>query len=119
YLLLFRFIQSNQAAVRRRTIAGIGLALGLCLASRLYIPIAVLVLVMGMLIPVSIAQEGASLERRNLAHGRIAFGALLLIGSIALLVYLLAFLPNYLLKQWGGLAALWQYFQDAGYFDQF
>ena len=119
YLLLFRFIQSNQAAARRRTIASIGLALGLCIASRLYIPIAVLVLVMGTLILVSIGQEGASLKGRNLTHGRIAFGALLLIGSIALLVYLLAFVPNYLFKPWGGLAALWQYFQDAGYFDHF
>jgi Gpi18-like mannosyltransferase len=124
YLLLFRFVQSNDAAARRRTIAGIGLALGLCLASRLYIPIAVLILVMGTLIPVSmapvsIAQRAASLERRNLTGGRIAFGALILTGSIALLVYLLAFLPNYLLRQWGGLAALWQYFQHAGYFDQF
>jgi len=119
YLLLFRFIQSNDAAARRRTFAGVGLALGLCLASRLYIPIAVLILVMGTMIPVSIAQQGASLERRNFIGGRIAFGALILTGSIALLVYLLAFLPNYLLKQWGGLAALWQYFQYAGYFDQF
>ena len=70
YLLLFRFIQSNQAAARRRTIAGIGLALGLCLASRLYIPIAVLVLVMGTLIQVSIARPARRESRAAKPHWR-------------------------------------------------
>ncbi len=118
YLLLFRFIQSNQAAARPRTLACIGLAVGLCLASKLYLPIVVTALVIGTLIQVSIAREAPIREPRNLTRGRLAFGALLLTGSIALMVYLLALAPNYLLKQWGGLAALWQYFTEAGYFDQ-
>jgi len=117
YLLLFRFLQSNEPAARPRAIAYIGLALGLCLASKLYLPIIVFILVMGTLILISIAPQGINRERLHSTRGRIAFGALMLVASIASIVYLATLLPNYLMKHWGGLAALWQYYLEAGYFD--
>jgi len=117
YLLLFRLVQSNDFAARPRALAWIGLALGLCLASKLYLPIMVFILVMGTLILISTAPQGINRERLHSTRGRIAFGALLLVASIASLVYLTALLPNYLMKHWGGLAALCQYYLEAGYFD--
>ncbi len=117
YLLLFRFLQSNESAARPWALACIGLALGLCLASKLYLPIIVFILVMGTLIVVSIAPDGINRERLHSTRGRIAFGTLMLVASTASIVYLAALLPNYLMKHWGGLAALWQYYLEAGYVD--
>ncbi len=50
YLLFFRFAQTPDAGARRRILPWIGLALGLCLASKLYIPAITFLLVMGFIL---------------------------------------------------------------------
>ena len=50
YLLLFKFAETVDAQARRRILPWIGLALGLCLASKLYIPAITFLLVMGFLV---------------------------------------------------------------------
>ncbi len=50
YLLFFKFAQTHDASARRRILPWIGLALGLCLASKLYIPAITFLLVMGFIL---------------------------------------------------------------------
>jgi Gpi18-like mannosyltransferase len=50
YLLLFKFAETTDAKARRRILPWIGLALGLCLASKLYIPAITFLLVVGFLV---------------------------------------------------------------------
>ena len=50
YLLFFKFAQTHDAGARRRLLPWIGLALGLCLASKLYIPAITFLLVMGFIL---------------------------------------------------------------------
>ncbi len=50
YLLFFRFAQTPDRIARRRTLPWIGLALGLCLASKFYIPAITFLLVMGFIL---------------------------------------------------------------------
>src|SRR5271170_8361686 len=50
YVLLFRFAQTPDARARRRLLPWIGLVLGLCLASKLYIPGITFLLVMGFIL---------------------------------------------------------------------
>jgi Gpi18-like mannosyltransferase len=56
YLLFFKFAQTPDARDRRRILPWIGLVLGLCLASKLYIPGITFLLVMGFIVYV-IAKE--------------------------------------------------------------
>ena len=50
YLLFFKFAQTPDAGARRRILPWIGLALGLCLASKFYIPAITFLLVMGFIL---------------------------------------------------------------------
>ena len=50
YLLFFRFAQTPDAAARRRILPWIGLVLGLCLASKFYIPAITFLMVMGFIL---------------------------------------------------------------------
>ena len=50
YLLFFRFAQTPDPGARRRILPWIGLALGLCLASKFYIPAITFLLVMGFIL---------------------------------------------------------------------
>ena len=50
YLLFFRFAQTHDAAARRRILPWIGLVLGLCLASKFYIPAITFLMVMGFIL---------------------------------------------------------------------
>jgi Gpi18-like mannosyltransferase len=50
YLLFFKFAQTPDAGARRRVLPWIGLALGLCLASKFYIPAITFLLVMGFIL---------------------------------------------------------------------
>ena len=50
YLLFFRFVQTPDTRARRRILPWLGLALGLCLASKLYVPAITFLLVTGFLL---------------------------------------------------------------------
>ncbi len=50
YLLFFKFAEAPDAKARRRILPWIGLALGLCLASKLYIPAITFLLVVGFVV---------------------------------------------------------------------
>src|SRR5579862_8790244 len=50
YLLFFKFVQTPDTKARQRILPWIGLALGLCLASKLYVPGITLLLVLGFIV---------------------------------------------------------------------
>ena len=57
YLLFFKFVQTPDAAARRRILPWIGLTLGLTLASKLYIPAITFLLVMGFILYVLLKER--------------------------------------------------------------
>ncbi|HEY6394580.1 MAG TPA: phospholipid carrier-dependent glycosyltransferase, partial [Candidatus Binataceae bacterium] len=118
YLLLFRFSDTDDLKTRRSILPWLGLALGLCVGSKLYIPAVTFVLVMGFLVYViarGIPAQEPPPERTvaNLQGGpaQIA-GAVMLVGSIASIAYVATFLPHYYLGWWGGVADLFHYYKE-------
>ncbi len=107
YLILFRLIDTQGILTRRRLLPLLGVALGLCLGAKLYIPAVTFLLVTGFLVWV-LAHDATLLPRRD---SRIA-GAVLLTGSVAAIFYLVTFLPHYFLGWWGGIADLFKYYKD-------
>jgi Gpi18-like mannosyltransferase/predicted membrane-bound dolichyl-phosphate-mannose-protein mannosyltransferase len=113
YLLLFRFIQTRELVAKRRVLPWIGIALGLTLASKLYVPAFTCLLVAGFIAYNiwSAANSGAAAggshdpwrERRMVA-------AVTMVASVTAIVYLLVFLPHFILGWWGGMADLFHYY---------
>jgi Gpi18-like mannosyltransferase/predicted membrane-bound dolichyl-phosphate-mannose-protein mannosyltransferase len=121
YLTLFRFFETANPFDRRKTLLWMGLALGACLGSKLYIPAVTFLLVTGFLIYHLWEPAGPALSRRSRWNAdsqlyRRVGGAVLLTGAISAAVYIAIFLPHFLLGWWGGIADLVKYYGDvAGY----
>jgi dolichyl-phosphate-mannose-protein mannosyltransferase len=115
YLALFCFMQNHSKRVQRRALAWMGLALGLCAASKLLIPAVAFALVMvfvwGSLVKERIASEppGGGLDWHAVI--RDCASAFALIGGLSALVYFAFFLPNYWLGWWHGLADQLAYYR--------
>ncbi len=116
YLLLFRFIQRPDTREGGPTLLALGITLGLCLGSKLFVPVIAFLLAMGFLAYALAARSPAS--SRISTRMRLIVGALLLVASAAALAFAAVFLPNYLFLGWGGAHALWQYFRDAYWLQQ-
>jgi Gpi18-like mannosyltransferase/predicted membrane-bound dolichyl-phosphate-mannose-protein mannosyltransferase len=118
YWLLFKFIQTPGVQPRRRILPWLGVALGLCVGAKLYIPAVTFLLVMGFLAYV-IANDSslASAEFARARRRRIA-GAVLLTGSIAGAAYLAVFTPHFALGWWGGIADLFHYYKDVIWYEK-
>ena len=119
YLLMFRFIQTPDWRDRRRTLVFLGISLGLCLGSKLYVPAITFLLVTGFIAFTLARPEG--LRARAISAGarnrRIA-GAVLMLGGIAAVVYLACFLPHYYLGWWGGIADLFHYYKEVMWYEK-
>jgi dolichyl-phosphate-mannose--protein O-mannosyl transferase/Gpi18-like mannosyltransferase len=119
YLLMFRFIQSPNWRDRRRIMIFLGISLGLCLGSKLYVPAVTFLLVTGFIAftlarPESAKTRAMDLGQRNL---RVA-GAVLMLGGIATVFYLTCFIPHYYLGWWGGIADLFHYYKDVMWYEK-
>ncbi len=119
YLLMFRFIQNPDWRDRRRTLVFLGISLGLCLGSKLYVPAITFMLVTGFIAYTLARPErppakaiGSSVRDRRVA------GAVLMMGSIAAIFYLACFLPHYYLGWWGGIADLFHYYKDVIWYEK-
>lgn len=117
YLLLFRFVQTPDPSKRRRMLLATGVALGLCLGSKLYVPGITFLLVGGfILFTLFRPQAGAPAgdiwngEGENSLRLRWTIGAALTLGSISTIFYLATFTPHYALGWWGGIADLFHYY---------
>jgi Gpi18-like mannosyltransferase/4-amino-4-deoxy-L-arabinose transferase-like glycosyltransferase len=109
YLLLFRFLQSQEQANARRTLAWLGVSLGLCLSAKLYVPAATFVLVVGFVLLRLCRSRREAAGRPGLLSLRVT-GALALLGGVSATVYLAVFLPHYWLGWWRGLGDLFAYY---------
>jgi dolichyl-phosphate-mannose-protein mannosyltransferase len=124
YLLLFRFIQTPLLANKRRTVLAIGVALGLCLGSKLYVPAITMLLVSGFIFftiwrsQTNVAHTIHSAPAPNPLRARWIFGTVLMIGSLSAIVYLASFMPHYILGWWGGVADLVHYYKDVVWYEK-
>ncbi|MGH7915825.1 MAG: phospholipid carrier-dependent glycosyltransferase [Candidatus Binataceae bacterium] len=117
YLFLFRFIQNAQPLDRRRTILCAGIALGLCLGSKLYVPGITFLLVFGFMAFTLWRSELGIAALSDSQRIRRLIGAALLIGSVSAFLYLAAFLPKYYLGWWGGMADLFHYYKQVIWYE--
>ena len=118
YLALFTFMQSRGKSIQRRALAWMGLALGLCLASKLLIPAVTFALVMVFVFG-SLYRESCTSPRTQPianAKGRVLIVnlacALALVGGLSALVYFAFFLPNYWFGWWRGVADQLAYYRQ-------
>ncbi len=119
YLLMFRFIQNPDWRDRRRTLVFLGVSLGLCLGSKLYVPAVTFLLVTGFVV-YTLARRppaGPIAVNQDVRDRRIA-GAVLMLGGIASVFYLACFLPHYYLGWWGGISDLFHYYKDVIWYEK-
>lgn len=122
YLLLFRFVATRNLIRRRRLLLVIGVVLGLCLGSKLYVPGVTFLLVSSfLLLSLWRTAKTAEVVGRRSTTGPTRFeqtvGAALIIGSVSGIFYLAAFLPHYALGWWGGIADLLNYYKDVVWYE--
>lgn len=117
YLLLFRLIQTGGSLEKRKLLPWIGVALGLCLGSKLYIPAFTCVFVAAF-----IAYDLWRTLSRADAEGRRAVGigwgrerrviaGVAMVAAVTTFFYLLTFLPQYAEGWWGGIGDLFHYYK--------
>jgi Gpi18-like mannosyltransferase/predicted membrane-bound dolichyl-phosphate-mannose-protein mannosyltransferase len=124
YLLLFKFVGTKDLVHRRRLLVVIGIVLGLCLGSKLYVPGITFLLVTGFLLFI-LWRTTAELDRptawsRNTARPmrfQWTAGGALIVGSVSAIFYLASFLPHYALGWWGGIADLLHYYKDVMWYE--
>jgi len=124
YLLLFRFMETRDFIQRRRLLPIIGMVLGLCLGSKLYVPGITFLLVNAFLLftlwrsaeALDVARDSSSRTGGPMRF-RWTAGAALITGSISAMFYLASFLPHYALGWWGGLADLLHYYKDVIWYE--
>jgi Gpi18-like mannosyltransferase len=125
YLLLFRFIGTRDFIQRRRLLLVIGMVLGLCLGSKLYVPGITFLLVSAFLL-FTLWRAGETVEalaNRSMStrtwpmQFQWTAGAALILGSVSGVFYLASFLPHYALGWWGGIADLLHYYKDVIWYE--
>lgn len=126
YLLMFAFIQTPGLARRRNILIALGVVLGLCLGSKLYIPAITFLLVWGFVAftmwrPQLAARPDAAVtpvSRVKRERRQRTLGASLLVGSLATIVYIGCFTPHYVLGWWGGIEDLLHYYKDVMWYEK-
>jgi len=118
YLLMFRFIQQSDRRDRRITLVFLGVVLGLCLGSKLYVPGETFLLVLGIMVYSLASSEGLGFAPLRLATDPQIAGAVLLTGALATIFYLVCFIPHYTLGWWGGIADLFHYYKDVMWYEK-
>ena len=112
YLTVFRFAQSADPLSRRRSLAWMGLALGLSLGSKLGIPVVTGALVMSAVAFVMIQPAPAGSGESARVPMRQIAAAFALVGGLSALVYLALYMPNYWLGFWRGVSDQIAYYKD-------
>jgi dolichyl-phosphate-mannose--protein O-mannosyl transferase/Gpi18-like mannosyltransferase len=124
YLLLFRFIGLTDFIQRRRLLLIIGMVLGLCLGSKLYVP-GITFLLVGAFLLLTVWRAAELVDTAG--HSAIGTagpmrlrwtaGAALITGSVSAMFYLVSFLPHFALGWWGGIADLLHYYKDVMWYE--
>lgn len=119
YALLFRFIQTTDLLGKRRILPWIGVALGLTLGSKLYVPAFTCLLMAGFIaynLWTAPAERGAPRVTGPYRERRIV-AAVAMVAAVTAAVYLLTFLPHYLIGWWGGMADLFDYYKQVVWYE--
>jgi dolichyl-phosphate-mannose-protein mannosyltransferase len=114
YLLLFRFAEATGPRDRRRTLAAMGITLGLCLGSKLYIPAVTFLLCAGFMVYFIMRSDLAAPLK---ARAWRTAGALVMVGALSAVVYVAVFIPHFLLGWWAGIADLFHYYGDVMWYE--
>jgi len=120
YLSLFRFADIADDPRRGRyTLVALGVALGLCVGAKLYLPAVTWLLSMGFLAYVLIRQKYADSTRQTFPSTGLlrAAGAIILVATTSAIFYLLVFMPHFLLGWWGGIGDLMKYYSDVQWYE--
>ncbi len=115
YLWLFKFLQTLDRGLGKRTLLWLGIFLGLCLGGKLLLPGVTFLLVMAFVTYALVRRPPAAGEAPG--PRRLILGAWLLVGSTAALGYVVSFLPNYVFLGWGGVQALVNYGKDVLWYE--
>lgn len=118
YLLMFRVIQLSDREARRTTLIFLGITLGLCLGSKLYVPAETFLLVLGFLIYGLAGTQGLSFAPMRIVTNPQIAGAAIMTGALAAIFYLACFIPHYALGWWGGIADLFHYYGDVIWYEK-
>jgi Gpi18-like mannosyltransferase/predicted membrane-bound dolichyl-phosphate-mannose-protein mannosyltransferase len=123
YLLLFRFMQTEGLLAKRKLLIWIGIALGICLGSKLYIPAIACVLVAAF-VAYDVWEMGAVQERGGISidvadpfRERRAIGAVTELAAITAIFYLSTFFLHYALGWWGGISDLFDYYKQVVWYE--
>ncbi len=109
YLLLFQYMRTPPAIRRPGILVVLGLALGICLGSKLFIPAFTWMTVVIFLAAISVHAERLHRSRDPWMRG-LAPAAL--VTSAAAAMYLAVFLPHYWLGWWHSIWDIPKYFKD-------
>ena len=128
YWLLFRIMQTPDLMRRRNLLIPLGVALGLCLGSKLYVPGITFLVVCGFVAfalwrPQSSAVDSSSGTKpaaptENQLRLRWVAGAMLTTGAISAIFYLASFTFHYTLGWWGGIVDLFHYYKDVMWYEK-
>jgi len=123
YLLLFRFLQTESMFDKRKLLIPLGIALGICLGSKLYIPVVACVLAAAFVAYDVWRMSADQTKLGGTGDGpdpyRIprVFGAVTTLATVTAIFYLSTFLINYFLGWWGGISDLFKYYKDIVWYE--
>jgi Gpi18-like mannosyltransferase len=114
YVLLFRFLQTSTPEGKRKVLIAMGVSLGICLGSKLYIPAIACVLCAGM---VAYDVWETSVGDTNEYRALHAIGAVTTLASVTAILYLTTFFMHYALGWWGGISDLFDYYKQVVWYE--
>ncbi|HVN28493.1 MAG TPA: phospholipid carrier-dependent glycosyltransferase, partial [Candidatus Binataceae bacterium] len=114
YVLLFRFLQIPSLEAKRKALIPLGIVLGLCLGSKLYIPAITCLLCAGM---VAYDVWEASAADSNGYRELHAVGAVTTLAAITTIFYISTFFMHYVLGWWGGISDLFDYYKQVVWYE--
>jgi Gpi18-like mannosyltransferase/predicted membrane-bound dolichyl-phosphate-mannose-protein mannosyltransferase len=118
YLLLFRFAESSDHRDRRRTLAAMGVALGLCLGAKLLIPAMTFLLCAGFTVYFVIFPASSERAAPLAARGWRAAGAMVMVGALGAMFYVASFGAHFALGWWAGIEDLFHYYGDVKWYER-
>ncbi len=123
YVLLFRFMQTDGLLAKRRLLIFLGIALGICLGSKLYIPVIACVLAAGFVAynvwqmpPEEALPDGSGAVPARYRELHV-LGAVTTLATVTAIFYLSTFLVHYLLGWWGGISDLFDYYKQIVWYE--
>jgi dolichyl-phosphate-mannose-protein mannosyltransferase len=114
YVLLFRFLQTSNPDAKRKVLLAMGVTLGICLGSKLYIPAIACVLCAGF---VAYDVWESSAPDSNGYRELHAIGAVTTLAAVTATFYLTTFVLHYTLGWWGGISDLFDYYKQVKWYE--